>query len=220
MKQYTDIVVLLDRSGSMSSIKESMERAFNTFIKEHKAVPSTKLTLIQFDDHNPQQVVYQGVPIGSAEKLTLKPRGNTPLLDAFCEAIDKTGERLSEMSEADRPDQVLFVVITDGQENASSKYRRADVSKRVTNQRENYKWQFIYLGANQDAISEAASFGIPLQWAMTYTHSPATAGSAMRSVMSNTVAYASASAATRSKSVPEFTSTQRKEAETTNGGTI
>lgn len=213
MKQFTDVTFLLDRSGSMHVIKESMEQAFSSFLKEHKVNPSTRITLIQFDDRNDQEVVYQSVPVASAEKLQLNPRGNTPLLDAFVQAIDNTGKRYARLDESERPDQVLFVVITDGQENASKIYKRHDVHKRVTHQRETYNWQFIYLGANQDAIAEAASFGIPQQWAMNYAHTSAGSAGAMAATMSNTVAYASESGARRARAIKSFDPDQRKQAE-------
>ena len=211
MKAYTDITVLLDRSGSMQSIKEAMEAAFNTFLTEHKAVPTTRITLIQFDDVDPQEIVYQGVPVSYAEKLVIRPRGNTPLLDAFCEAIDKTGSRLANIPESDRPDQVLFVVITDGQENASKKFQRYDVRNRVTNQKNSYKWQFVYLGANHDAIKEAQSFGIAKDWALNYTASAAGTSGMAQSLASNTVAYANQS--NRGADAVAFSNEQRKQAE-------
>jgi uncharacterized protein YegL len=212
MKNFTDITILLDRSGSMASIKESMEQAFDKFIQEHKAVPTTKVTLIQFDDVNNQEVVYQCVPVGSVEKLNLKPRGNTPLIDAFVTAIDRTGERLASMNESDRPDQVLLVAITDGQENASRRFNRTELNRRVTTQRENYKWQFIYLGANQDAIAEAFSFGIPHTHALNYSYTGAGAANSLGALASNTVAYAMEQGAMRSKSVKSFTEDQRRKA--------
>lgn len=211
MKQYTDITVLLDRSGSMSSIRSAMESAFDNFIKEHKAVESTRITLIQFDDQNRQDIVYLNCPVGSVEKLNLVPRGNTPLLDAMCTAIDATGQRLANLRESDRPDQVLMVIITDGQENCSCTYNRKNVMDRVTKQREGFNWQFIYLGANQDVFAEAASFGIPMQFAMNYNHSYGGTLSMANSLTTNTVAYASNTS--RGTAAPEFTKEQRKEAE-------
>ena len=211
MKQYTDITVLLDRSGSMQAIKGPMETAFNTFVEEHKSIPSSRLTLIQFDDNDPQEIVYQGVPIAYAEKLVIRPRGNTPLLDAFCQAIDATGARLANIPESDRPDQVLFVVITDGQENASVKQQRYDVRNRVNHQRSQYKWQFVYLGANQDAIAEAQSYGIPKDFAMNYKATTGGTRAMGAALASSTIAYAHN--VNRGATAPEFTDTQRKQAE-------
>lgn len=209
MKQYTDITVLLDRSGSMETIQKDMEGAFNTFLKEHKANPSTRITLIQFDDRDDQDVVYQNVPVTVADQLTLRPRGWTPLFDAFCKAIDNTGKRLANIPESDRPDQVLMVVITDGLENKSTHYTRKDVRDRVSHQKDAYKWQFVYLGANQDAIAEAATFGIDRNWAIQYKPSAIGTRSMGRALAANTVAYTSNSADTRGTAMTGFTKGQR-----------
>jgi hypothetical protein len=192
-----------------------MEAAFSNFLKEHKSVPSTRLTLIQFDDINDQAVQYMNVPVGSAENLHLRPRGNTPLLDAMCKAIDGTGRRLADLSESERPDQVLFVVITDGEENASKTYKRSDVSSRVRTQSDNYKWNFIYLGANQDAFKEAASLGINPNWTLYYNATPGGTTSAWKGLVGNTVAYASASGTSRgmaASNLLKFDEDQRNEA--------
>lgn len=170
MKKYTDVTVLLDRSGSMQSIKEGMEEGFKSFVREQRKAPLTRMTLIQFDNENDQEVVFQNTLVTSGEvKLSLIPRGGTPLLDALCKAIDGTGARLAALPEAERPSKVLFVIITDGQENASRRYRRSDVKERVTRQQDHYKWNFVYLGANQDSFSEAFSYGIPLGSTLTYS---------------------------------------------------
>lgn len=220
----------------MTSIKDAMETAFNNFVKEHKTVPSTKMTLVQFDDKNDQDVVFQCVPVGAVEKLRLTPRGWTPLLDAICKLIDRTGERLSEMPESERPDQVLMVIITDGEENSSKTFNRQDVFNRVTKQRDTYKWQFIYLGANQDAIKEASSIGIPHQHAFTYQPNAASVRGASCSLISNTMSYTTNQV--RGTAVPDFSDDQREDAitsgsvggstgtstknpfDTTSGGTI
>lgn len=214
MKEYTDITILLDRSGSMNSIKEPMEKAFDEFIQGHKINPTTKLTLIQFDSTNPQEIIYQGVPVGSVERLILQPRGMTPLVDAMVSAIDNTGSRLANMRESDRPDQVLMVIITDGAENASTHYKRADVAKRISKQTNDYKWQFIYLGANQDAIGEAATFGISPSFALNYQANVNAVDSAWHATVTNTVGYATNSSSLRGKGDSlKFSQEQRKKAE-------
>lgn len=192
----------------MSSIQHAMERAYGTFVKEHQAVPSSCITLIQFDDHNPQEVVYTAQPIRSAERLRLQPRGNTPLFDALCQAIDQTGERLASMSDRDRPDQVLMLVITDGQENASTRYTREDVRKRILHQQHQYQWQFVYLGANQDVYRESASLGIP--WGRAIHYHPSFVGAATTATAANTVAYTSR----RLKQVRDYNDGQRAASDT------
>lgn len=205
MSEFTDITVLLDRSGSMSSIKDAMESAFKEFLIQHRKVPTTRLTLIQFDSDNDQEVVFEDKPVQEAPGMELVPRGGTPLVDAFVKAIDRTGRRLADLPERDRPDQVLFVVITDGQENASRTYKRKDVFDRVSKQRNDYKWQFIYLGANQDAIAEAATYGIGA--GQTITWNPTLAGtqhvnSSMRRITSN---YTTQVGSARGQSLGNFT---------------
>lgn len=205
MAQFTDITVLVDRSGSMEAIKAAMESAFDEFVREHRAVPSSRLTLIQFDSKDPQEVVFRAKPIAEAGRLVIEPRSMTPLLDALGTAIDATGERLKGMSDADRPDQVLFVVITDGLENASREFDRAAVRKRIEQQSSVYKWQFVYLGANQNAIAEAAKLGIPVEDALDYAAVPDNAMAAMRAFSENSVKYASRTAT----HAGSFTSAQR-----------
>lgn len=189
MKNYTDITILLDRSGSMDSIKPAMESGFNEFIQEHKANPSTRMTLIQFDTPEPE-VVYENTPILDVPKFTLQPRGMTALFDALCKTIDRTGRRLADMKQSERPERVLFVIITDGQENASVTYRRTDVRERISRQTGVYNWQFTYLGANQDAYKEAESFGIAAGSTMNYTASMAGTRGAMRGMAVTTSNYA------------------------------
>jgi Mg-chelatase subunit ChlD len=212
MKQYTDITILLDRSGSMRSVKESMEEAFRVFLDENRKMKSTRITLVQFDDVNDQDVVINDVPIGNVEKLDLKPRGNTPLLDAFCKTIDATGKRLSRMHPDDRPDQVMMVVITDGEENASKTYRRQDVFNRVTNQRDNYNWQFLYLGANQDSFAEAQSFGIPIGWTLNFKAHKSGVSSAYAAMSNVAAAYTTNDPGARGLT-KSFTPEQQKDAD-------
>jgi Mg-chelatase subunit ChlD len=208
MANYTDITVLLDRSGSMVSIKGAMEGGFREFLHQHRAVPSSRLTLVQFDTDNAQEVVYTAKPIVDAPQLDITPRGGTPLLDALCRAIDATGQRLAGMADADRPERVLFVIITDGQENASHEFKRGDVRDRVTRQAGTYRWQFVYLGANQDAFAEAASFGIAKGSTAAYAASAAGTQNVMRSMAMNTVSYAGQ----HTNSVKAFSDDQREEA--------
>lgn len=190
MKNYTDITVLLDRSGSMEVIQDAMESGFDEFIAQHKKVPSTRLSLIQFDGGNPQEVIYEAKPAADVPKLSLVPRGATPLLDALCTAIDNAGRRFAAMREEDRPNRVLFVVITDGQENASIKYKRSDVKDRISRQQGTYNWEFIYIGANQDAFAEAASFGISYDHAINFAYAGAGTKNVMRSLGTKTMSYA------------------------------
>lgn len=218
---YTEIIVLLDRSASMGTIKKAMESGFNEFTEAHKKTPSTRLTLVEFDspvgwnmDAIDLQVRYTAMPITEVPKLDLVPRGNTPLLDALCMTIDMTGRRLKNMDADLRPASVLFVIITDGEENRSKQYKRADVLQRVTHQTEKYEWQFVYLGANQDALLEAHSYGIPMNRAITYNHTGGGTHSAMNAMLSNSANYVTrvASGETQCGGALDYSAQQRAEA--------
>lgn len=163
MANYTDITVLMDRSGSMEVIKVAMEKGFKEFLQGHRKFPSTRLSLIQFDGENPYEEVYINKPVLDAPNLCLSPRGMTPLVDATCKAIDATGRRLAAMCAADRPERVIFVTITDGEENASRLFKRDDVRRRVEHQESVYKWEFNFIGAGQDAFAEAATYGYQMR---------------------------------------------------------
>lgn len=220
MRPYTDITVLLDRSGSMQKIKAGMESGFNAFLEGHRTIPSTRLTLIEFDSPGGQWhqlhsgldlcTKYTAMPIEDAPRLTLVPRGGTPLLDALCRAIDMTGKRFARMAEDHRPLGVLFVIITDGEENMSREFTRSDVFGRIRLQEDTYKWEFIYLGANQDAISEAAHYGIKMANAIDYGFTSTGSGTVMAAMTANTVNYASAtSTGTTQPSTLSYTFDQR-----------
>lgn len=189
-----------------------MEGAFKEFIHEHRKTKTTRLTLIQFDGQDDQQVVHLAAPIGSVDGLIIEPRGWTPLYDAFCKAIDSTGRRLSLMPEGDRPDKVLMIVVTDGAENSSKTYRASDVRERVSHQSGRYQWQFVYLGANQDAIEVAGRMGINWQNAMTYGHNSIETTNAVRSMTNTTMAYA---AGLTGQSVNSFSTEDRLKSDKT-----
>jgi len=156
----TEIIVLLDRSGSMATIAKDTVGGFNSFVDGQKKEPGEcRLSLTQFSSVG-VEVVHENLPIGQVPPLTLHPMGGTPLLDAICETIDRAGERLAKTPEDERPEHVLFVIITDGEENQSQKFKLEDVRTRIKVQTEQWKWQFSYLGANVDAFDEAGKLGI------------------------------------------------------------
>ena len=164
MKDTTDITIILDRSGSMQAIRTDTIGGFNSFLEEQKKLPDkASLSLIQFDHE--YEPVYRGIDIQDAAKLTLEtfvPRGNTALYDAVGRTIVKTGERLAKLPEAERPKRVLFLIITDGAENASREYSAAMLHSMITEQREKYAWEFVFLGANQDSFLNAQQIGVAL----------------------------------------------------------
>lgn len=183
------ITLILDRSASMESVKSDVIGAVNKFIADQKAVPNPcTFTLVQFDSVNPYEVVQNAVPISDARPLgpeTYVPRGNTPLLDCIGRGIVSLGETLKAMPDADRPGKVIFVVQTDGQENASSEYTKARIAEMVKHQTDVYKWQFVFLGANIDAIGTGTSLGFSASNSSNYAHTGKGTGAAMRAVSCN-----------------------------------
>ena len=163
----TDITLVVDRSGSMQKIREDAEGGVNTFIQEQAKHPGEALlTLVQFDTE--YEFVHRGMPIKQVPPYTLVPRGNTALLDAVGRAINETGERLAKMAEDVRPGLVVFVITTDGLENSSKEFSKAQIKEMIVRQQSAYKWQFIFLGANQDAFAEAGAMGVGPSGAANY----------------------------------------------------
>lgn len=171
---YTDITIVLDRSGSMESVKDDTIGGVNQFLKSQQAVPGeATFSLVQFD--NVIEDVAWGVALAEAQPLTdetFVPRGSTALLDAIGQTIDRVGQRLAAMDESERPDKVIFVIVTDGQENASNRFSNRAIDGMIAHQRDHYAWQFLFLGANQDAIATAASMNISADSSLTYSGTP------------------------------------------------
>lgn len=180
MKQdYSHIAVLLDRSGSMESIKSDVIAGFNGFLADQKVAPGeATATIVQFDSHGaPGQGVlnYDArcvfAPLAEAAALTpdtFQPRGATPLYDALGRLIDETGAALKAMGDDVRPANVIVLIITDGYENASRKETQATVAAKVKHQTDAYQWRFVYIGANQDAVQVAQQINIDPHLAMSY----------------------------------------------------
>jgi hypothetical protein len=171
------LAVVLDRSGSMESIREATIEGFNEFLAGQQAVPGeATLTLVQFD--NEYEVRHQAAPLADVPPLTGEtyvPRGSTALLDAIGRTINSLGARLAKMPECDRPARVLFTIVTDGLENASQEFTRSQVFDMITHQRETYGWEFMFLAANQDAIATGRQYGIDPGLAASYAASDVSA---------------------------------------------
>lgn len=154
----TEIVLVVDRSGSMDACREEAENGVNHFIDEQKQQPGdVNFTLVQFD--NEYEFVHKCVDIQKVGKFTLVPRSMTALLDAVGRSIKTTGDRLARMDEADRPGLVIFAVITDGHENASQEFTLDQVKAMIKEQSETYSWQFSFLGAGPEAFSGGRDLG-------------------------------------------------------------
>lgn len=151
---YTHLALIVDRSGSMASMASEAQNGINKLIKEQAEVPGDiTVSLYQFD--NEYEKVFGPINAKDAPQYVLNPRWSTALLDATHRAIVETGEFLSAKPESQRPSKVVFVVVTDGYENASREVNREKVKNLITQQTEKYNWEFIYLGANLDAVADS-----------------------------------------------------------------
>ena len=169
-KGYTEIVYILDRSGSMGGLEADTIGGFNAMMEKQKKTGEKALvSTVLFDDRS--EVIHDRVPIDKIEKMTDKQyyvRGCTALLDAVGGAIQHIGNVHKYIRPEDRPDNTLVVITTDGMENASSRYSREQVENMVKHQQEKYGWEFIFIGANIDAYEEARKFGISKERAVNY----------------------------------------------------
>ncbi len=169
-ENHSLIVTILDRSGSMESIKSDAIGGFNSFIATQKETEGTAdATLVLFDDQ--YELIFDTIPIRTVRPLTEKtfvPRGMTALHDAIGKTIDDLGVKLSQMPEQDRPEKVIIAILTDGMENTSVKYSQKQIKKMIKHQQKVYSWEFLFLAANQDAFSGAESIGISRDFAVQF----------------------------------------------------
>lgn len=161
----TEIACIVDRSGSMHSIAEDAVGGFNRFLEEQKALPGrARLTLVLFDHE--YQLLCAGLDLRRVPPLDerlYRPRGMTALLDAVGRTLDDLDRRFKVLPESERPDKVIVAILTDGLENASSDYSLKDVADRISEKRDRDGWDFVYLGANQDAFLAASELSIGAQ---------------------------------------------------------
>ena len=169
-KNLTELVFILDRSGSMAGLEADTIGGFNAMIEKQRKEPGEALiSTVLFD--NESEVIHDRVDIQKIEPMTDKDyyvRGCTALLDAVGGAIHHMGNVHKYAREEDRPEKTLFVITTDGMENASRKYSYDRLKAMIHRQKEKYGWEFIFLGANIDAAREAARFGIDEDRAANY----------------------------------------------------
>ena len=169
-KNLTEIVFILDRSGSMAGLEEDTIGGFNAMIRKQKSEEGEAyVSTILFDNHT--EVIHDRVDIKMIQPLTHKDyyvRGCTALLDAVGKAIHHIGNVHKYAREEDRPEKTIFIITTDGMENASREYTYERVRKMIEHEKEKYGWEFLFLGANIDAAREAARFGITEDRAANY----------------------------------------------------
>ncbi len=183
-QNLVEMVFILDRSGSMEHLTEETIGGFNSLVeRQRKEEGDAAVTTVLFDDT--YEVLHEHRPIQEVKRLTRKEyyaRGSTALLDAVGLTIDRVGSRLAKLSEEERPGKVVVVITTDGYENASRVYTKDRVKRMIELQQNVYKWQFMFLGANIDAVGAADSIGIRPCMARNYTASPAGVRSTFRAV--------------------------------------
>ena len=196
-ESYCDITIVLDKSGSMGHLRTDTIGGLNTFLSEQqkKEGDEVLLTVIQFSNTSETTINKQRIetvePFGPEDYI---PGGGTALLDAVGDAINKAGARFRAMREAQRPAKVLFVIITDGEENSSTRYTLDRIKRMITEQQDTYKWQFVFLGANQDSFQSAHSFGIYTWNTSNYNNTSLGVANMYASLASNVTSYRTDSA--------------------------
>lgn len=168
--ERTELVFILDRSGSMSGLEADTIGGYNAMLKRQKEQEGeVTVTTVLFDDR--YELLHDRIPLGDLNPITEREyyvRGCTALLDALGETIRKIENVQRHIRPEKRADKVLFVITTDGMENASRRYRYEDVRRLVERMKEEYGWEFLFLGANIDAIATAGRFGIGADRAVDY----------------------------------------------------
>lgn len=188
-KGLTELVFILDKSGSMAGLENDTIGGFNSMLSRQKAVDGEcRITTILFD--NRYELLHDRIDIRAVSPMTLREYqagGSTALLDAIGRTIHKLAQVQRNTAEEYRAESVMFVIITDGEENASREYSPAKVRQMIEHEKDRYGWEFVFLGANIDAVETAGRFGIPADRAVDYV--PDGAGTALNfRMMSEAVA--------------------------------
>ena len=169
-KNLMELVFILDKSGSMSGLEKDTIGGYNSMLEKQKAeVGECVITTVLFD--NNYELLHDRIDIRAVKPITEKDYsvgGSTALLDAIGKTVSKIGTAQKNTAEDYRAEKVMFVIITDGEENASRRYSAPQVKEMVKRQKEKYGWEFIFLGANIDAVETAGHFGIDADKAVDY----------------------------------------------------
>jgi hypothetical protein len=202
----TLIAVLLDRSGSMETVKSDTEGGFNAFIESQRGEPGKAVvTLAQFDVE--YDVVYANRSIADVPRLDLQPRGATALYDSLGRLITDVGAELADLPEQARPGTVIVVVFTDGHENSSTEWTHEAITAAIKRQESEYAWDFLFLGANMDAVAVGTALGFSADRSMTWD----SANDGAVHAMASTSAYVSRRrAAPAGAPVPGFSEEDRR----------
>ncbi len=164
----TEIIFIIDKSGSMSRLTNDTIEGFNGFVESQKDDTKTILTTVLFDTS--WKILHDGVDVYEVSPMTTKDYiagGGTAMLDAIGDTINRVQDRHDELG-SEKPEKVLFVITTDGEENSSRKFTKAQIEKMIKHQTNGHNWEFMFLGANMDAVKEAASIGISYDRSISY----------------------------------------------------
>lgn len=204
-KGLTEIVFILDRSGSMSGLEADTIGGFNSMIaKQKKEDGEAYVSTVLFDDQC--EVLHDRVPMDKVPVMTNEEyyvRGCTALLDAVGGAIHHIANVHKYARDEDRPEKTLFVITTDGMENASKHYSYEKVQAMIKKEQEKYGWEFIFIGANIDAVQEAKRFGIRKERAVNYVHDEIGTEAVYRSVSKAVCAMRMADASCAGSAIDE-----------------
>lgn len=204
----TLIAFLLDRSGSMQSIKSDVIGGFDAFVAEQRTGDGDCLvTLAQFD--NEYEVVYRANPLSEVPPLALNPRNSTALLDSMGKLITDTAAEIDALAEDDKPGTVIVAIMTDGLENASHEWTRPAIKSLVEQQTNESGWEFLYMGADQDAVEVGKDLGVRAEQAVTYSRGKSR--DAMAAMSGNVRGYRTAKMVDADAAMPGFSADQRSE---------
>lgn len=207
-QNLSHLVFLLDRSGSMQSIKSDVIGGFHAFLAEQRATDGEcAVTLAQFDDV--YEVVYRGIPLAQVPPLELSPRGCTALLDSMGKLIIDTAAEVDALAEEQKPGTVVVAIMTDGHENASVEWQRPAIKALVEQQTNDHGWEFLYMGADQDAVEVGKGLGVKAEQSITYGRGKSREVWAAAS--GNVRAYRGAKLVDPVAAMPAFTDEQRTE---------
>jgi uncharacterized protein YegL len=174
-KEYTHISIVLDKSGSMLSCLNDTVGGFNSFLKAQKEVDGeATITLVQFNES--YDIAIDMKPLSESSDLnnqSYRPHGNTALLDAIGKTINDVESKINDMDEDQQPEKVIFVIITDGEENASREFKHENVMEMINRHKEENKWEFVFIGANQDSIQTGSLIGVRAGSTLNYIQTPA-----------------------------------------------
>lgn len=169
-ENFTAINVIIDASGSMQSLSKDTIGSFNQFLAEQKIVPGDAVfTLCSFNTD--YKLIHDFVKLAGVPNLDAKaysPGGGTALLDAMGTTINSVGQKLAAMKETERPSKVIFLIITDGEENSSRTFSLEQIKSMVQHQSDTYSWQFVFMGANIDAFATGGGMGIARGSTLSY----------------------------------------------------